>query len=116
MNSETRMGYGSRVRRQGRSRPWRRNQRRRERRNARGFLSRITISPERPTPNAERPMSNSRVERWTLSVQRWTFATNEFVHPSAHERASGKASRVAGGTRIRVFAERVDNFLRAEKQ
>src|SRR3954469_4689629 len=34
MNSETRTWYGSRVRRQGRSRPWRRNQRSSRRRNS----------------------------------------------------------------------------------
>src|SRR5437879_11183677 len=41
---------------------------------------------------------------------------NEFIYPSADERAGNKASRVAGRGRIRIFAEGVDDFLRAENK
>ena len=61
MNSETSMAYGSRVRRQGRSRPCRRYQRTRERRRTASFSGDVTIWER--TSNAQRPTSNVQRKR-----------------------------------------------------
>src|SRR4029077_9403490 len=101
MNSETRIAYGSRVRRHGKSRVWRRYQIASARRNL--LIGNAT--------------DESQTKLVLISVASVLICgVNEFIHARAYSRASGKASRFARGVWVRVRAERVDNFFCAEEQ
>src|SRR5437660_1868829 len=114
MNSETTIAYGSRVRRQGRSRPWRGYQRRRDLRNARMFFGGMTfrttgfylvmssgvetslnilwkttrdsLTPLGMTkrPSVER-LPRRRLAEGGLSVERWVL--NSYTHLLTNEQA-----------------------------
>src|SRR3954470_18364080 len=105
MISETRMAYGSVVRRQGRSRALWRYQERSERRNdeATAGSTLMEENVERPTPNVQRPISGPSIRYWTLGVRRWTFAPSwidDFLHPRPHDGTSCEASWFAARSQL----------------
>src|SRR6266436_7302043 len=109
MNSETRIAYGSRIRRQGRSRPCRRYQLNRRRRNLADW-------------KATDAQTNTDFSSWIAELVLMCVSSvlicgvNEFIHARADATASGKASRFARGVGVRVRAEGVDDFFCAEEQ
>src|SRR5882724_5967782 len=108
MNSETRIAYGSRIRRQGRSRPCRRYQLNRRRRNLADWKA---TDAQRLTRIFRAGLLNSFCVSSVLIC-----GVNDFIHARADATANGKASRFARGVRVRVRAEGMDDFFCAEEQ
>src|SRR5712675_3120936 len=109
MNSETRTAYGSRIRRQGRSRPCRRYQLNRRRRNLADWKA---TDAHRLTRIFRTGLLNSLICVSSVLI----CGVNDLIHARADATGSGKASRFARGVRVRVRAEGVDNFFCAEEQ
>src|ERR1043166_3859217 len=92
MNSETKMRYGSRVWRHGRSRPFRRY-----------HFSRVSL-------NFHARIFSRSISRHSLGMTRM-WSGNEFLHPPADKRAGLKTPYCVGRTRLRILAEAVHDFL-----